>query len=117
MPSWSPNGSSILFTANGMLRTVNLETGTARSLCETDVLTRGTATWSVDDVILFPTSGGLHRVAAGGGECRPVPQGSDQAGREFPRFSRTVVDISSRRVATTGRVYSSATWIRRSSGK
>jgi eukaryotic-like serine/threonine-protein kinase len=70
-PFWSPDSRSLGFFADGKLKTVDLEGGSAQIVCEAP-LGRGGA-WGPGGVILFspaPTAP-LMRVSAGGGA--PVP--------------------------------------------
>jgi Tol biopolymer transport system component len=71
-PFWSPDSRSIAFIAGGKLKRVDLASGLTRTLC--DVSPANTpGTWNRDGVILLGGhSGAIQRVAAEGGELRPV---------------------------------------------
>jgi serine/threonine protein kinase len=71
-PFWSPDSRSLGFFADGKLKTVDLEGGSAQIVCEAP-LGRGGA-WGPGGVILFspaPTAP-LMRVSAGGGSPAPI---------------------------------------------
>jgi Tol biopolymer transport system component len=76
-PFWSPDNRSLGFFADGKLKTVDLEGGSAQIVCEVP-LGRGGA-WGPGGVILFspaPTAP-LMRVSAGGGIAVPVTKLDD----------------------------------------
>jgi serine/threonine protein kinase/Tol biopolymer transport system component len=70
-PFWSPDSRSLAFFADGKLKTVDLEGGSAQTVCDV-ALGRGGA-WSAGSVILFSPnpSAPLFQVNASGGT--PVP--------------------------------------------
>ena len=72
-PFWSPDGQSIGFSADNLLKRTPIAGGPVQRITELDPLTVGAA-WSHDDVILFTPSNQapLHRVAAGGGTPEPI---------------------------------------------
>jgi len=88
-PFWSPDSRRIGFFAEHKLKTIDLNTGEVRVVCESKFFTGGT--WNADDVILFApdTAGVLYRVPANGGTPEPVTslprEGSGQAHR-WPFF-------------------------------
>jgi serine/threonine protein kinase len=68
-PFWSPDSSSIAFFADNKLKRLDLGSGGAQILCDSDpaVATWGGA-WGPDGSILFSGTDGLHRAAASGGQ-------------------------------------------------
>jgi eukaryotic-like serine/threonine-protein kinase len=88
LPFWSPDSQSLGFFAGGAIKTIDLATGTARTVADAP-LGRG-ASWSRDGVILFApfNQDRLYRVPARGGEVAPVT--SVDRAREFghwwPKF-------------------------------
>jgi eukaryotic-like serine/threonine-protein kinase len=71
-PFWSPNSDSLGFFANGKMRTIELNSTAAQTLCDAQ-LGRGGA-WSRSGVIVFsasPTSP-LSRISANGGSPAPL---------------------------------------------
>jgi Tol biopolymer transport system component len=86
-PFWSPDGKSIGFFADGKLKRLDIETGLVRTLADAS-LGRGGA-WGHDGTIVFSPStvGPLLRVAALGGDARPLTRlEATQAGHRFPQF-------------------------------
>jgi serine/threonine protein kinase/Tol biopolymer transport system component len=82
-PFWSPDSQWIGFFAGNSLRKIRVSSGIAQTVASA-VATYGGATWSVNDVILFPaTTRGLSRVSAQGGPVSPVTQGQ---GHFWPQF-------------------------------
>jgi serine/threonine protein kinase/Tol biopolymer transport system component len=75
-PFWSPDGRSIGFFADRMLKIAELATGSVRVVCEAG--RGGGGTWNADGIIVFaPDSGvpgpsGLMRVPAAGGDPKPL---------------------------------------------
>jgi eukaryotic-like serine/threonine-protein kinase len=67
LPFWSPRGDALGFFAQGSLKTVEVATGSVRTLAPSPAPRGGT--WSADDVIVFAPrpQAGPHRIAAGGG--------------------------------------------------
>ncbi|MHC4120556.1 MAG: protein kinase domain-containing protein [Planctomycetota bacterium] len=63
-PFFSPDGQSVGFFAEGMLKVVRLQGGEPRMLCNAG---SGGGGWSDDDMIYFMGEGGLSRVPASGG--------------------------------------------------
>ena len=71
-PFWSPDGKSIGFFADGLMKTVDAAGGAAQTVCSaTDP--RG-GTWNEQGEIVFAplTRDGLYRVRAAGGDPQPV---------------------------------------------
>jgi Tol biopolymer transport system component/predicted Ser/Thr protein kinase len=76
---WSPDSRQLgFFVAAGRLKAVDVATGAARVICETDNATYGGA-WSADGTILFGTTAGVRRVPAAGGvpELLALSDGAD----------------------------------------
>ena len=72
-PFWSPDGSMLGFSAGGKMLTLDLRSGTTRTLCTTDSdAPRGT--WSSSDTILFPHDGVIYHTDPRGSVCGPVTQ-------------------------------------------
>lgn len=73
MPFWSPDSRSIAFFAEGKLKKIDIQGGPVLALCDAGDGSPGT--WNRDGVILFSSFGhqSLYRLAATGGEARPVP--------------------------------------------
>jgi serine/threonine protein kinase len=73
-PFWSPDSRSIGFFAQGKLKTIAINGGTAQTLCEAPFGRGGT--WNRDDVIVFsPVSASdrkLQRISANGGVATDV---------------------------------------------
>ena len=75
-PFWSPDGTSIAFSAEGELKKLALASGTVQRIC---VLPRrlgfGGGTWNNGGTIVFSTGGTgsrLYSVPAAGGEAKPL---------------------------------------------
>jgi len=69
---WSPDSRWIAFFAGGNLKKVEATGGPPQNICETPELFGGS--WNADNVILFASRKGLHRVQAVGGD--PMPLGN-----------------------------------------
>jgi serine/threonine protein kinase/Tol biopolymer transport system component len=71
-PFWSPDGSTIGFSADGKLKKIDLSGGPAVTLANAPTF-RG-ASWSPQGVILFApnNTGGLQRISAAGGATTPA---------------------------------------------
>ena len=86
-PFWSPDGHSIAFYADGLLKRLDLDGGLVRTLARATVPVGGT--WNRDGTILFalnPASPIL-RVSAEGGPTVDVTRlDSGQVGHTFPYF-------------------------------
>jgi serine/threonine protein kinase/Tol biopolymer transport system component len=85
-PFWSPDSRNIGFFANGKLKKVSATGGPPLVLCDAPGGRGGT--WSRDNVIVFTpaTSGGVHRVSAGGGNSSPVTTLDTEYGETNHRF-------------------------------
>ena len=69
-PFWSPDGASLGYFGGGMLRVVDLRSGTTRKLCPTR--RTGGGTWTTKNVIVYSPdflSSPLFKVSAEGGPC------------------------------------------------
>ena len=69
LPFWSPDSRHIAFFADGALKRVPLDGGSAEEVCRVSDVTTGAlgGTWNEDGVILFSASEGVMRVSAAGG--------------------------------------------------
>jgi eukaryotic-like serine/threonine-protein kinase len=82
-PFWSPDSQWVGFFAGNSLKKIRVSSGIAQTVAG-NVSTYGGATWSVKDVILFPsTTGGLSRVSALSG---PPSQATNGQGQFWPQF-------------------------------
>lgn len=74
MPFWSPDSHFVAFSANGMLRKIDIAGGQPQSICELPQnLTFTTGAWGKDGTILFTGAGfRIHRVSSSGGQPQPV---------------------------------------------
>jgi serine/threonine protein kinase/Tol biopolymer transport system component len=72
MPFWSPDGQSIGFFAQGVLKRIDLAGGFARTLANAPQPRRGA--WNADGTIIFGAGsiGPLYRVSADGGAVQPA---------------------------------------------
>ncbi len=70
---WSPDSRSLAFFAAGKLKRLDLQSGSAQTICDVPVA-RGSGTWSRDGVMLFETidQPEIYRVEAAGGVPKPV---------------------------------------------
>jgi serine/threonine protein kinase/Tol biopolymer transport system component len=90
-PSWSPNGGSVAFFADGKLKRIEIAGGSPLPLCDAvdSIYVPAGITWSREDVILFGGPEGLRRILASGGVAETVTR-VDLARREighgFPQF-------------------------------
>lgn len=64
---WSPDSRQFAFFADGKLKTISVDGGPPRTVC--DALPEGTPSWHGDTILLtqFSTSPGIYRVPASGG--------------------------------------------------
>jgi serine/threonine protein kinase/Tol biopolymer transport system component len=70
-PAWSPDSQSIAFFARGSLRKIDISGGTPQVLAPYANPATG-IWWGRNDVILYGSSGAIHRIAASGGEATAV---------------------------------------------
>jgi serine/threonine-protein kinase len=73
-PIFSPDGRSLLFTAEGRLKRVGIEGGTAITIADSG----GAASWGDRDVILFQRAARIYRTTANGG-ASVIVAGPDSA--------------------------------------
>ena len=74
-PFWSPDSSSIAFTAEEELRKLVLAKGTVQRICSLPQGGFNGGTWNGEGTIVFSTGGetaSLYSVSAGGGEANPL---------------------------------------------
>ena len=86
-PFWAPDGRAIAFFADGKLKRLDLDGRTPQALAEAPSARGGT--WSRDGIILFApnNTGGLMRVAAGGGVPTVVTNRvAGEGSHRFPFF-------------------------------
>jgi Tol biopolymer transport system component len=87
-PFWSGDGKSVGFFAEGRVKTIDLESGSVRSVANAAFPSGGT--WNRDGVILFVPNAGapLSRVAASGGDPVPVArvEAPQQSNHRAPQF-------------------------------
>jgi Tol biopolymer transport system component len=71
--AWSPDSRSIAFFADGKLKTMPVDGGPARIVC--DARPEGMPSWSGDTILFnqYSERPGVYRVSAGGGEPELVP--------------------------------------------
>ena len=75
-PFWSPDSQWIAFFADGVLRKVKRNGGTAQPICRMSSRMAGpwqTGAWGSANIILFRSSAGFLKVPADGGEPTPIP--------------------------------------------
>jgi serine/threonine protein kinase len=65
-PFWSPEGRSLAFFASGVLKTVELPSGTVRTVCRVDT-PGGQGVWVGDTIFFSRIAGTISRVTAQGG--------------------------------------------------
>jgi Tol biopolymer transport system component len=86
-PFWSPDGRSVAFYADGLLKRLDLDGGLVRILAKAVVGVGGT--WSRDGVILFvrnPASAIVRVSAEGGPTVEATRLDAGQVGHAFPHF-------------------------------
>ncbi|HSU97346.1 MAG TPA: protein kinase [Gemmatimonadaceae bacterium] len=73
VPFWSPDGRSLGFFADHQLKTIDIASGTVRTLCPAPNGNGGA--WNARGVILFAPEDAtvLYRVSATGGDCAALP--------------------------------------------
>jgi len=86
-PFWSPDSQQIAFVSGGNLQRVDLSGGPPVTICNCGSIG---GTWSVDGVILttvFSSSALVFRVAASGGDPKPVwPLAAGETNQMWPQF-------------------------------
>jgi serine/threonine protein kinase/Tol biopolymer transport system component len=87
-PFWSPDSRSVGFFADSKLKRIDLNAGSALTLCDAPSGRGGS--WNAQGVILFTPSvlGGLQQVAAGGGSPTAVTttEGTAYTSHRWPQF-------------------------------
>jgi Tol biopolymer transport system component len=87
-PFWAPDSRAVAFFAEGRLKRIDLDAGSALTLC--DAYAGRGGTWSPQGVILFSptTRSGLHRVPASGGVPVEVTsvEGTPFQSHRWPQF-------------------------------
>lgn len=87
-PFLAPDGRAVGFFQHGLLKRVDVDSGSVQTLTTSAVVSPG-GSWSVDDVILFSNRQGLQRIAAGGGEPQlvvPLNAQYRENSLRFPHF-------------------------------
>ncbi len=87
LPFWSPDGKSIGFFSDGMLKRIEVAGGPAIPLCSAPECRGGT--WNREGVIVFAaeSDGPLFRVAATGGQVVPVTKKTpEEESHRWPHF-------------------------------
>jgi Tol biopolymer transport system component len=88
-PFWSPDSRSIGFFADGLLRRMDIDGRSVRTLSSESAVPIG-GTWNRDDIILFADNPGgpIFRISADGGERSTVTRVGvpQQRGHHFPQF-------------------------------
>ena len=87
---WSPDSRSVAFFAAGKLKTLDLQSGTMQTVCDTPV-GRASGTWNREGVILFETTERpeIYRVTAAGGvpaRVRLVDTANGEIRHSAPQF-------------------------------
>jgi len=84
-PFWSPDGSSVGFSAGGKLKRVSIAGGPPQTICDVGGVGT-TGAWSTSGDILFTSRGSLLRVPAAGGRPTQVADGSAVRRYSSPTF-------------------------------
>jgi Tol biopolymer transport system component len=92
-PFWSPDGRSVGFSADKVLRRTAIDGGPVQRIADLDPVTLG-ATWNRDDVIVFAPSNQvpLYRVAAAGGTPEPLTTLSGERRENSHRWPQFLPD-------------------------
>ena len=86
--AFSPDSHSVAFVADRKLKQMPVGGGAVTTICEVDAASVRGITWGDDNTIVFAEiSGGLKRVAAGGGSVEPLTQlDAREFSHRWPRF-------------------------------
>ena len=87
LPFWSPNGNSVAFFADGVLKRIDIAGGLVRNLTEATAGVGGA--WNRDGIILLAPNpaGPIERISAEGGPAVQATSLRDgHAGHSFPQF-------------------------------
>ena len=85
-PFWSQDSRSVGFSADGKLKRIDVDGGSAQPLANGE---GAGGTWNRDNLILFSNlTGPIFRISAAGGEATAVtrPDASRQSSHRFPQF-------------------------------
>jgi Tol biopolymer transport system component len=81
---WSADGRSIGFYADGAIRRIAREGGTATIVCRVPGVSVGGSWSAAGDIVVGNTAGGLMRCPAAGGEATPVTRAAAPSGGATP---------------------------------
>jgi Tol biopolymer transport system component/tRNA A-37 threonylcarbamoyl transferase component Bud32 len=85
-PFWSPDGRQIAYFTATAVQKVDAAGGPPFTLCQTPSASIG-GTWNRDGVIVVSLGGLLHRLAATGGEPKPLrPLAEGETAQRWPQF-------------------------------
>ena len=87
-PAWSPDSRSLVFSASGKLRRIEIAGGAPLTLADAPIdAVSPTGAWNRDGVILFGSARGLQRTAASGGVTTLLTKvAENESGHGYPQF-------------------------------